>query len=39
LLGKTSLDWLYGLKGALPEAVQRFGDTDSAGNAGCGDAE
>jgi len=24
LLGKTSLDWLYGLRGGLPNTVPRF---------------
>src|SRR5215218_1013908 len=31
LLGKASLDWLYGLTGELPQTVPQFGDPDSAG--------
>jgi hypothetical protein len=43
LLGKASLDWLYGLTGELLQTVPQFGDPDSAGNDGlvaaCGGAE
>jgi hypothetical protein len=31
LLGKTSLDWLYGRIGELPQTVSRFWRSDSAG--------
>jgi hypothetical protein len=33
LLGKASLDWLYGQTGGLPQLLHGFGDTDSAGPA------
>jgi hypothetical protein len=39
LLGKASLDWLYGLTGELPQAVPQFGDPDSAGIRARGGAE
>jgi hypothetical protein len=34
LLGKTSLNWLYGLMGWLPQTVPRFGYPDSADSFG-----
>jgi hypothetical protein len=34
LLGKTSLDWLYGRIGELPQTVSQFWRPDSAGYLG-----